>query len=218
MASTLPRGSRLAEPTGIVISGTAYDHVKNKLAVGFEFRGKQRVKNVAEPVRVYRIALDGTPARRLPLGRFKRRGWLWGAGAAAVLAAAGGFAMWQSPGALWQSIGGAQPSAVADDVLALPSGPSIAVLLRQPLGRSESGIFRRRDHQDLITVAHYKNFWSTPATPVPIQGQACRYRHLCQATRRRLRGRGQRPATGGLGPHQRPVAGCPYRLRLEQLV
>ena len=58
-----------------------------------------------------------------------------------------------------------------------------------------------------------------PQHHVPIQGQACRYRHLCQATRRRLRGRGQRPATGGLGPHQRPVAGCPYRrLRLEQLV
>jgi hypothetical protein len=44
----------LAEPGGIVISGTAYDQVEQKLAVGYEFRGKQRVKNIDKPVRVYR--------------------------------------------------------------------------------------------------------------------------------------------------------------------
>ena len=89
----------LAEPGGIVISGTASDHFKNKLALGFEFQSKQRVKNVAEPVRVYRIALSGPRSRRLRLGRFKRPSWVWTAAAGAVLIAAGEFALWQSPAA-----------------------------------------------------------------------------------------------------------------------
>ena len=96
-----------------------------------------------------------------------------GAGAAAVLAAAGGFAMWQSPGALWQSIGGAQPSAVADDVLALPSGPSIAVLPFDNLsGDPNQEYFADGITQDLIPqLAHYKNFWSTPATTFQYKGK-----------------------------------------------
>jgi adenylate cyclase len=45
----------LAEPAGICISRTAYDHVKNKLALGYEYLGEQSVKNITEPVRVYRV-------------------------------------------------------------------------------------------------------------------------------------------------------------------
>jgi adenylate cyclase len=45
----------IAEGGGICISGTAYDQVKNKLDLGFEFLGKQTVKNISDPVRVYRI-------------------------------------------------------------------------------------------------------------------------------------------------------------------
>src|SRR6266849_4300571 len=37
----------LAEPGGICISGTAYDHVRDKLALGYEDRGEQMVKNIA---------------------------------------------------------------------------------------------------------------------------------------------------------------------------
>ena len=52
----------LAEPGGIVISGTAYDHVQDKLAVGFADLGEQQVKNIAKPVRVYRVLLDPAAA------------------------------------------------------------------------------------------------------------------------------------------------------------
>ncbi len=45
----------LAAPGGIVISGTAYDQVRNKLDARFEFLGEQRVKNITEPVRVYEV-------------------------------------------------------------------------------------------------------------------------------------------------------------------
>jgi adenylate cyclase len=45
----------LADPGGILVSGTAYDHIKNKVKVNFEELGAQALKNVAEPVRVYRV-------------------------------------------------------------------------------------------------------------------------------------------------------------------
>ncbi len=48
----------LAIPSGICISGTVYDQVKNKVALGYEYLGEQAVKNIAEPVRVYRVELD----------------------------------------------------------------------------------------------------------------------------------------------------------------
>ena len=47
----------LAEPGGIQISGTAYDQVKRKVPVVFEDLGTKQVKNVADPVRIYRVAI-----------------------------------------------------------------------------------------------------------------------------------------------------------------
>jgi adenylate cyclase len=44
----------LAEPGGICISGKVYEEVRNKLPTAFEDLGEQAVKNIAEPVRVYR--------------------------------------------------------------------------------------------------------------------------------------------------------------------
>ena len=48
----------LAEPGGILISGTAYDQVKDKLPYSFEYMGKQRVKNIYNPVRAYRFVKE----------------------------------------------------------------------------------------------------------------------------------------------------------------
>jgi adenylate cyclase len=48
----------LAEAGGICISGTVYDQVKNKLSLGYEYLGEQTVKNIAEPIRVYRVRLE----------------------------------------------------------------------------------------------------------------------------------------------------------------
>jgi adenylate cyclase len=49
----------LAEPGRILVSGTAYDHIKSKVKVGFDDLGSQTLKNIAEPVRAYRVS--GTP-------------------------------------------------------------------------------------------------------------------------------------------------------------
>ena len=57
----------LAEPGGICISGTVHDHIENKLALGYEYIGEQAVKNIAKPVRVYRVRQEPRPASRLAL-------------------------------------------------------------------------------------------------------------------------------------------------------
>src|SRR6202158_4542028 len=49
----------LAEPGGICISNTVYDQVRDKLALGYEDRGEQAVKNIVRPVLVWRVLLNG---------------------------------------------------------------------------------------------------------------------------------------------------------------
>lgn len=45
----------LSQPGGLCISGPVYDQIKNKLQIDYEDMGEQTVKNIAEPLRVYRI-------------------------------------------------------------------------------------------------------------------------------------------------------------------
>jgi TolB-like protein len=60
----------LADPGGICLSGTVYDEVRGKLDLFFEEMGPQSVKNIAEPMRAYRVAPGREPrmepARRSP--------------------------------------------------------------------------------------------------------------------------------------------------------
>ena len=48
----------LAEPGGICISRGVHDHVRRKLPYGFEDLGEQSVKNIAQPIRVFRLIPD----------------------------------------------------------------------------------------------------------------------------------------------------------------
>ncbi len=48
----------LAEPGGVCISGAVFDLVKNSLEHGFEDLGERHVKNIAQPVRVYRVRIE----------------------------------------------------------------------------------------------------------------------------------------------------------------
>ena len=55
----------LAEPGGVCISGAAFDHVVNKADVGFASLGEQRLKNIADSVRVYRVLLEPGKTRKI---------------------------------------------------------------------------------------------------------------------------------------------------------
>ena len=54
------RLEQLCEPGGVLVSGTAFDHLQGRLGLPLEFTGEQQVKNIARPVRAYRVRLDGT--------------------------------------------------------------------------------------------------------------------------------------------------------------
>jgi adenylate cyclase len=56
------RLEQLAEPGAICVSGKVANEVEKKLAFGFEPMGAQRVKNITEPIPVYRVKLDGVSA------------------------------------------------------------------------------------------------------------------------------------------------------------
>ncbi len=52
----------LAEPGGVCLSGDAYRQVRGKIEAQFEDLGKREVKNLAEPLRVYRVATERLPS------------------------------------------------------------------------------------------------------------------------------------------------------------
>jgi adenylate cyclase len=58
------RLENLAEPGGIFISRTVHENIRNKLPLNCEDLGEQTLKNIAEPVRVYRVLLNGAAAPR----------------------------------------------------------------------------------------------------------------------------------------------------------
>ena len=59
------RLQELADRGGVCVSQQVVDHTRQKLAVGFELRGEERLKNIAEPVRVFRVRVEGArPAEK----------------------------------------------------------------------------------------------------------------------------------------------------------
>ena len=110
----------LAEAGGICLSGTAYDQVEGKLPLGCDFLGEHTVKNIARPVRVYRVRLEPRPSPGSSLGKRRpdRRlvSRVVGAIVILMLLGAGGWAGWR-----WLRT----PESSG---LALPNKPSVAVL------------------------------------------------------------------------------------------
>jgi adenylate cyclase len=117
----------LAEPGGICISKTAFDHIESKLPYGYDFIGEQMVKNIAKPVRAYRVLLDprvtvsGKPVDEKP-SLISRTPILVGAVVVLVLAFAVG--IWQ----FYLHRLTIEPASVEKIAFPLPEKPSIAVL------------------------------------------------------------------------------------------
>jgi TolB-like protein/class 3 adenylate cyclase/Tfp pilus assembly protein PilF len=121
----------LANPGGIYVSSNVYDQVRNKLALDFRPLGPQRVKNIAEPVRVYAVA--GTPSASRARPRRSRRVALAGAAGGVAVAAALGW--WLYPAPLGPPASG--PAApVGGLTSAVAARPVVAVLPFANLGDS----------------------------------------------------------------------------------
>jgi len=76
----------LAEAGGICISGTAFDQVKGKISLGYQFVGKQTVKNIPDPIRAYKVLMEPEYAGKI-IGEAKPNKWRWVLAAAAMLSA-----------------------------------------------------------------------------------------------------------------------------------
>jgi adenylate cyclase len=48
----------LADPGGICVSKTDFDHIESKLPLGYEFLGEQTVKNIPRPIGAYRVLME----------------------------------------------------------------------------------------------------------------------------------------------------------------
>jgi adenylate cyclase len=86
----------LAEPGGVLVSSTVYDHVRGKLPFTFEDTGEQQLKNIEQPVRTYRVMIPGAAftSGAAPLSRTatpdRRRRIVLGLAALLILLATGG--------------------------------------------------------------------------------------------------------------------------------
>ena len=115
----------LAEPGGICVSRPVRNQIRDKVPYGFEDLGEKEVKNIARPVRVFRVLLDGQQA--VPSESAKR--WtttvsrLTASLAMILLIVAAGTTAWLAP---WAP--DVEPSSVESAAPALPHKPSIAVL------------------------------------------------------------------------------------------
>jgi TolB-like protein/class 3 adenylate cyclase len=119
----------LAETGGICISGTAHEHIENKLPLRYDYLGEHTVKNILKPIRVYRAqtqfeaVLAVSERKKLRLKR-----WY---GAAMIIAAimvvgAAAITLYTN---FWRST--APPAEVSSDKqlpFPLPIEPSIAVM------------------------------------------------------------------------------------------
>jgi len=112
----------LAEAGGICISHTAFDQVKGKLEVGYQYLGEHSVKNIAEPVRAYKVLMEPEAVGKIIGEKRKTKRWMAIAAAVIILI---GLAGWYLYIAQSKRI---EPASVENMAFPLPEKPSIAVL------------------------------------------------------------------------------------------
>jgi adenylate cyclase len=116
----------LTEPGGICISRNAYDHIKNKLKLGYEYIGEHTVKNIKDPVRVYKVLMDPEDAGKL-IGEEPKPAagkWIWPTVVAAtIVLTLIGYQLYQMV-----SAPEFEPASIEKMAYPLPVEPSIAVL------------------------------------------------------------------------------------------
>jgi adenylate cyclase len=119
----------LAEPGGICISRSVYDQIKKKLILDYEYMGEHTVKNIAEPLMVYKVPMEpeATVGVRDEKG-FGVKRWQWATLAVVVvfIIVAGALAFWY----FWlhPSPSPEEVASVKRMAFPLPDKPSIAVL------------------------------------------------------------------------------------------
>ena len=139
----------LADPGGISLARSVFDQVKKQLDLGYEYLGEHEVKNIAEPIQIYRVLTDTEAAGKV-IGETKRatQSWKRMALVAAVvgLIAVAGVSLWQP----WAP--DVEPASIERMAFPLPDKPSVAVLPFANLSDDPSqDFFADGMTEDLIT-------------------------------------------------------------------
>jgi len=116
----------LADAGGVCISRNAYDHVRAKLELGYEYLGEHSVKNITQPVRVYKVLMDPADSGRLTGKEPRRQRKKWFLPVSVVAAIIVTSIVWH----FYQKIiaPDIEPVSVSEMDYPLPDKPSIAVL------------------------------------------------------------------------------------------
>jgi formylglycine-generating enzyme required for sulfatase activity/class 3 adenylate cyclase len=83
----------IANPGDVFISGGIYEQIKNKLVCAYQALGDRQVKNITDPIRVYRVLPDPTALMQARKGG-RLAMFALGVVAIAALASAAGFFLW----------------------------------------------------------------------------------------------------------------------------
>jgi len=116
----------LAEPGGICISRNAYDHIRDKLKLGYKYLGDHGVKNIKHPVRVYKVLMDSDDAGKLIGEGPKRAKKKWVLPVVSVAAIIVTSIVWYFIQDITKP--DIEPAAIERMAYQLPDKPSIAVL------------------------------------------------------------------------------------------
>jgi adenylate cyclase len=118
----------LADPGGICVSKTAFDHIESKLPLGYQFLGEQTVKNISKPVGAYKVLMEPRVTGAGKKGK-RKGGPVWRrksvfTAVVAVLLVIIGVAIWNF---YWRAPK-IEPASKEKMAFPLPDKPSIAVL------------------------------------------------------------------------------------------
>ena len=118
----------IADPGQVYISGGIYEQIKHKLVCGYESLGDRKVKNITDPVRVYRVLPDPAAFNRT---RKRRENILIALLCLVLLVTASGvlwYVFWQPHGTLVL----APPPSVRQAAPQTQPAPSVAPAAKQP--------------------------------------------------------------------------------------